>query len=147
MFLAQYYERLVTPLGNIDATVYSTWDLMKEMVSEYCVSVCVWVCVYVCVYVCECICVHFFLFWVFLSSLIDIASCFLLIFIFTLFIYFLSYLNHYFIFIIFYYFSPLWRTRTAWCWGGKSFILWLIQDCYLGLFVARSYIVISFCFL
>ena len=33
MFLAQYYERLVTPLGNIDATVYSTWDLMKEMVS------------------------------------------------------------------------------------------------------------------
>ena len=31
---AQYYEKLVTPLGPIDATVYSTWDLMKEMVSH-----------------------------------------------------------------------------------------------------------------
>ena len=55
MLLAQYYERLVTPLGNIDATVYSTWDLMKEMVSTVCVCECVCVCMCVCV--CACVCV------------------------------------------------------------------------------------------
>ena len=53
---AQYYERLVTPLGNIDATVYSTWDLMKEMVSQSCVCMCMCVCVCVSVYVCVCVC-------------------------------------------------------------------------------------------
>ena len=57
MLLAQYYERLVTPLGNIDATVYSTWDLMKEMVSTVCVCECVCVCMCVCVCVCACVCV------------------------------------------------------------------------------------------
>mmetsp|Transcript_13982 Transcript_13982/g.13496 ORF Transcript_13982/g.13496 Transcript_13982/m.13496 type:complete len:534 (+) Transcript_13982:949-2550(+) len=28
---AEYFEKLSTPLGDLDATVYSTWDLMKEM--------------------------------------------------------------------------------------------------------------------
>eukprot|EP01038_Epipyxis_sp_PR26KG_P008837 gene8837-11928_t len=28
---AKYFEKLSTPLGDIDATVFTTWDLMKEM--------------------------------------------------------------------------------------------------------------------
>jgi hypothetical protein len=28
---AQYVEKLTTPLGGVDATVFATWDLVKEM--------------------------------------------------------------------------------------------------------------------
>ena len=28
---AKYFEKLTTPMGSIDATVYANWDLMKEM--------------------------------------------------------------------------------------------------------------------
>jgi len=28
---AKYFEKLITPMGSIDATVYANWDLMKEM--------------------------------------------------------------------------------------------------------------------